>query len=318
MSQSKMNSTIWPALPYEAWKDTCSTLHLYMQVIGKIRLSLTPWLNHSWHVTLYPTVRGFTTSLIPYKDQAFQIDFDFIDHFLLIRTSDGKESKLYLQGQAVADFYSSVLSLLDKLGIQVRINEHPNEVMDPIPFSQDQTHSTYDPEYATRFWRVMLHIDRVFNQFRTQFLGKCSPTHFFWGSFDLALTRFSGRHAPPHPGGVPALPDAVTREAYSHEVSSAGFWPGGPSMPSAIFYSYAYPVPVGFNTETVRPEAAFFHQELGEFILPYEAVQTAPNPDEVLLEFLQSTYDAAAKTGNWDRNNLDCPRGALGVPRAVS
>jgi len=235
MAQKSFKLAAWPVLPYETWKDTCATLHMYMQIIGKIRMSQTPWLNHSWHVTLYPTVRGLTTSPISYESYAFQIDFDFIDHLLLIKTSEGQERKLPLKEQPVAEFYSAVLSGLEELGVHVQINEIPNEVTDPIPFSQDHIHATYDPEYATRSWQVMLHTNRVFNQFRTRFLGKCSPPHFFWGSFDLAITRFSGRSAPPHPGGVPALPDSVTREAYSHELSSAGFWPGGPSMPSAIF-----------------------------------------------------------------------------------
>ena len=317
MDPKNLNSKAWPALPYDLWKDTSATVHLYTQVIGKIRLSQTPWLNHSWHVTLYPTVCGLTTSPIPYENRSFQIDFDFIDHQVLVKTAEGEERKIPLQGQSVKEFYVSVLAVLGELGIHVQINEIPNEVMDPIPFSQDHTHATYNPEYATRFVRALLHINRVFNHFRTGFLGKCSPIHFFWGSFDLAVTRFSGRPAPPHPGGVPALPDAVTREAYSHEVSSAGFWPGGPAMPSAFFYSYAYPVPTGFQAGTVRPQAAYFHQELGEFILPYEAVQSAAHPDRLLLEFLQSTYDVAARTGNWDRQSLDCPLGELNVPRQV-
>lgn len=318
MDQPHQQSENWPDLPYEAWKDTCATLHMYTQVVGKIRMSYTPWLNHSWHVTLYLTVRGLTTSPIPYDGRAFQIDFDFIDHAVFLRTSEGREKKIPLNGLPVAEFYSTVLSALGELRINVRINEIPNEVPNPIPFSHNRAPATYDPDSAHRFWKAMLQIDRIFNLFRTRFLGKCSPVHFFWGSFDLAVTRFSGRPAPKHPGGVPALPDSVTREAYSHEVSSAGFWPGAASMPFPAFYSYAYPVPAEFHAQPVRPKDAYFHQELGEFILPYEAVQRAKEPDNLLMEFLQSTYEAAANTGNWDRRSLDCPQGVLGIPRMVS
>ena len=295
----------WPALPYEAWKDTCTTLQLWTQIVGKIRLTKTPWTNHSWHVALYVTPRGLTTSPIPYDGRAFQIDFDFIDHVLLIQTSDGATRRLALEARSVAEFHDALMAALAALDIRVRIHGRPNEVADPIPFRDDRAHAAYDANYAQRFWRVLLQADRVFKQFRTRFLGKVSPVHFFWGSFDHAVTRFSGRTAPPHPGGIPNLPDAVTREAYSHEVSSAGFWPGGGGVDYPAFYSYAYPTPTGFAAAPVRPEAAFFHERLGEFILPYDAVRTAPAPDAMLLEFLQTTYEAAADGANWDRAALE-------------
>jgi hypothetical protein len=308
----------WPALPYAAWKDTCTTLHLWAQIVGKVRLAQTPWVNHSWHATLYVTSRGLTTSPIPYEGRAFQIDFDFIDHALIIRASDGGEQRLRLAPRPVADFHDQLMAALAELDIRVRIHGSPNEVPDPIPFREDREHAAYDPEHAQRFWRVLVQTDRVFKQFRTGFLGKVSPVHLFWGSFDLAVTRFSGRAAPPHPGGVPSLPDSVTREAYSHEVSSAGFWPGGGAIDHAAFYSYAYPVPDGFAAAPVRPQAAFFHEAMGEFILPYDAVRGAHAPDEVLLDFLQSTYDAAADAAGWDRTALECHQGRAGVPRPIA
>jgi uncharacterized protein DUF5996 len=316
--QSPADKESWPALPYAAWKDTCATLQLWTQIVGKIRLAQTPWLNHSWHVTLYVTARGLTTSPIPYGDRTFAIDFDFIDHVLRLQTSDGGERRLPLRPQPVADFYAAVMTALAELGIKVRINEKPNEIVDAIPFGQDRVHSAYDAGYARRFWQVLARADRVFKDFRTCFLGKSSPVHFFWGSFDLAVTRFSGRVAPSHPGGVPNLPDGVAREAYSHEVSSAGFWPGGGAIDDAAFYSYAYPEPPGFRTAAVRPAAAFFNRDLNEFILPYEAVRTAASPDDTLMEFLQSTYAAAATAANWDRGGLECAPGRPGKPRAVS
>jgi hypothetical protein len=306
----------WPALPYAAWKDTRDTLHLWTQIVGKIRLALTPWINHSWHVALYLTARGLTTSPIPYDVREFQIDFDFIDHVLWIRTSDGHFRQLMLAPMPVAQFHAELLAALAELGIDVRINTMPNEIADAIPFDRDRVHASYDREYAARFWRVLLGAHRVLASFRTRFLGKVSPVHFFWGSFDLAVTRFSGRLAPPHPGGVPHLPDAVAREAYSHEVSSAGFWPGGGGpVDYAAFYSYAYPAPEGFASAAVRPAQAFFSQELGEFLLPYEAVRTAPDPERTLMEFLQTTYNAAADLGRWDRAMLECPSGEPGRPR---
>ena len=308
----------WPDLPYAAWKETCATLHLWTQIVGKIRLARTPWLNHSWHVPLYVTARGLTTSPIPYGQRSFEIAFDFHEHVLDITTSGGARSRTALEPRTVADFYGMVMAGLGDLGIPVSINERPCEIPGAVPFSQDRTHAAYDAEHAQRFWRALLQVDRVLKQFRTGFIGKCSPVHFFWGSFDLAVTRFSGRRAPPHPGGAPGLADAVMREAYSHEVSSAGFWPGGGGVDHAAFYSYAYPVPDGFAASAVRPEAAFFSEPLGEFLLPYDAVRAAPDPDAALLAFLQSTYEAAAGTGDWDRAALECAPGLPGVPRPAS
>jgi hypothetical protein len=307
----------WPELPYAAWRDSCETLQLWTQIVGKIRLAKTPWLNHSWHVALYVTPRGFTTSPIPDGARTFQIDFDFIDHVLRIATSDGAQRQLPLKPQSVARFYAAVMVALADLGIHVVIDEMPNELPEPICFSQDNQHASYDPDAVRRFLQVLVNADRVFKQFRTAFLGKASPVHFFWGSFDLAVTRFSGRRAPRHPGGVPHLSDDVVAEAYSHEVSSAGFWPGGGGIDYPAFYSYAYPAPDGFGAAKVRPDAAFFSKELGEFILPYDAVRSATQPDETLLEFLQSTYEAAANAAKWDRDALECALGQPGVVRQV-
>jgi hypothetical protein len=311
-------STTWPDLPYAAWKDTCETLHLWTQIVGKIRLAQTPWLNHSWQVAFYVSVRGLTTSPIAHGARIFQIDFDFIDHRLIISTSDGAQRQLLLRAQSVAEFYAEVFRELAGLGLEIRINEMPSELVSPLPFSQDRLHAAYERDYAHRFWRILLQASRVFELFRTSFLGKSSPVHFFWGSFDLAVTRFSGRQAPLHPGGIPSLPDAVVREAYSHEVSSAGFWPGSGAITYPAFYSYAYPAPPGFSSTPVRPEAAFYSADLQEFILPYEAVRTAKAPEAVLLEFLQSTYEAAANAGKWQRDSLECELGVPGVPRSVS
>src|SRR6266853_967138 len=286
----------WPSLPFAEWKETAATLHMWTQIVGKIRLTQTPWTNHSWHVTLYVTARGLTTSPIPHGLSTFEISFDFIDHQLRIDASDGRRRAIELRPLPVADFYHAVMKTLAELELPVTINTTPNEIQDAIPFERDETHRSYDRDYANRFWRVLLQADRVFKDFRSRFCGKCSPVHFFWGSFDLAVTRFSGRPAPPHPGGVPHLPDAVAREAYSHEVSSAGFWPGGGGpVEYAAFYSYAYPAPQGFASAAVRPDQAFFSRELGEFILPYDAVRNSPDPEGELMEFLQSTYEAAAK-----------------------
>jgi hypothetical protein len=256
-----------------------------------------------------------TTSPIPYDDRIFQIDFDFIDHVLLIRTRDGEEQRLPLTAQPVTDFYSGVMAALNELGMQVQIQQTPNEIPDATPLNQDRVHSAYEPEYAQRFWRVLLQVDRVFKQLRTGYLGKVSPVHLFWGSFDLTVTRFSGRRATPHPGSIPNLPDAITREAYSHKVSSVGFWRGGGGIDYPAFYSYAYPAPKGFELAPVQPKDAFYHQGLGEFILPYDAIRTAEPPDEILLTFLQSTYEAAAELGGWNRTALECPRGTPQVPR---
>jgi hypothetical protein len=299
-----MSAEAWPELNYPDWKDTCATLHMWTQIVGKIRLRLTPWMNHSWHVTLYLTSRGLTTSPIPHGNDTFEIRFDFIDHELRILKSDGGSRVLKLQPQSVAKFYKEVMRALDELKLPVKIDMLPNEIADPIPFDNDEKHRSYDPEYANRFWRVLAQADRVFKEFRSRFCGKCSPVHFFWGSFDLAVTRFSGRQAPPHPGGIPHLPDAITREAYSQEVSSLGFWPGNDAIPQAIFYSYAYPEPKGFSEAKVKPDAAAYNSQVKEFVLPYDAVRTAKSPDNALLEFAQSAYDAASTLGEWDREAL--------------
>ena len=307
------DTTIWPDLSYTSWRETAATLQLWTQIVGKVRLKLTPWLNHSWQVTLYVTGRGLSTSPIPVSSEMHELEFDFIGHRLVARTSRGEERSLPLKSQTVAEFYHRVIDLLNGIGVAVVINEVPNEVANPIRFSQDRTHSAYDAGAAHRFWRVLVQVDRIFKLFRTGFLGKASPVHFFWGSFDLAVTRFSGRPAPLHPGGVPGLPDAVTREAYSHEVSSAGFWPGSDAFPQPAFYSYAYPEPEGFRARPVTPGARF-DETLGEFILPYDTVRSAAQPDALLLDFLSTTYAAAAETGGWDRAALDCP---IGVPAQV-
>jgi len=307
----------WPDLPYSAWADTCVTLHLWTQIVGKIRLAFTPWLNHSWHVPFYVTARGLTTSPIPWRDRSFEIDFDFRDHLLDISVSDGARKQIPLAPRPVAEFYALVMAALAELGIRVEINELPSEIAGAVRFSQDRIHHSYDADYAGRFWRVLLNVDRVLKQFRTGFIGKSSPVHFFWGSFDIAVTRFSGRPAPPHPGGAPGLSDEVMREAYSHEVSSAGFWPGGGATDYAAFYSYAYPEPAGFRTSRVAPEGAVYNEAIGEFLLPYDAVRAAPDPDAALLAFLQSTYVAAADAGKWDRAALECGIGVPGVPRPV-
>jgi hypothetical protein len=307
----------WPELSYAAGKDTYATLQLWSQMVGKIRLALTPWLNHSWHVTLRVTARGLSTPLITYGAGAFQMEFDFIDHILAIRTSDGRLRQLMLRPISMAEFYADLVEALSELGIVVAIDVMPNEIADALPFTKDLAHRAYDQDVANRLWRALLCAHDAFSHFRTAFLGKASPVHFFWGSFDLAVTRFSGRPAPLHPGGVPHLPDAVAREAYSHEVSSAGFWPGGGPIDYAAFYSYAYPAPEGFATAPVEPAQAFFSKELGEFILPYDAVRTAPDPKQALMAFLQCTYAAAADKAKWDRVALECSLGEPRRPRAV-
>ena len=295
----------WPSLPLDRWQDTYETLHLWSQIVGKIRLSQMPWLNHSWHVPLYITVRGLTTSLIHYKTRAFEIEFDFHDHVLNIVTSEGDHRSFSLESMSVANFYQKTMQALDELGIVVRIWPMPVEIPDPVQiFPENEEHASYDREYAERFWRALQHTHRVFTAFRARFIGKVSPVHFFWGAFDLAVTRFSGQTAPKHPGGAPHLANWVMEEAYSHEVSSAGFWPGS-GLGEAAFYAYAYPEPDGFRKFAVRPDAAYFHEELGEFILPYEAVRMADDPDAALLDFLQSTYEAVADLAGWDRSSLE-------------
>ena len=298
-------TSAWPALDLKAWSGTCATLHRWTQVVGKIRLAQSPWLNHGWHVTLYVTAAGLSSSPVAHGERVFEIEFDFVRHRLEIRVSDGNRGGFALQAMSVASFYQRLMQEMSRLEIPVRIPQTPNEVADPIPFAQDEVHCDYDSHYANRFWQVLLQADRVFKQFRARFSGKCSPVHYFWGAPDLAVTRFSGRRAPRHPGGIQNLPDRVTRDAYSHEVSSCGFWPGGGSVPYAAFYSYAYPTPTGFPQAKVNPDDAFYSFELGEFILPYDAVRLAADPDATLLAFLQSTYEAAAGLAGWDRYALE-------------
>ena len=303
----------WPELPYAPWRDTIATLQLWTQIVGKIRLSLTPWINHGWQVPLYVTARGLGTSPIPAGNEIFEIEFDFIDHRLAVRDSRGRTETFPLEPQTVAQFDARLFACLDKMDIKVAIHDWPNEVVNGIPFPKDTVHASYDAAAVHRFWRALIQANRIFHLFRTSFLGKVSPIHFFWGGFDLAVTRFSGRRAPLHPGGIPALPDDVTQEAYSHEVSSAGFWPGNDAFPKPAFYSYAYPEPKGFRDRPM-PKGASYDATLGEFILPYDTVRSAPDPDALLLDFLAATYAAAADCAKWDRDALEC---GLGVPGRV-
>ena len=294
-----MRMNAWPSLSYAAWKDTYATLLLWTQIVGKIRLVQTPWVNHSWHVVYYVTARGLSTSPIRHGERVFQIDFDFVDHQLVILTGEGERRTLRLEPRTVADFYQALMTQLAGLDLRVAINTTPNEQEEAIPFEKDRKHRSYDPDAVRRFFAALLQADRLLKQFRAGFNGKCSPVHFFWGGFDLAVTRFSGRPAPEHPGGVPHLPDRVAREAYSHEVSSCGFWPGNELLPEAAFYAYAYPEPGGFRDAAIAPPG-YYHAELREFILPYDIVREAPSPDGVVLDFLQRTYEAAAVLGRWD------------------
>ena len=300
-----MSGAAWPPLPLADWRPTYETLHLWAQIVGKTRLALAPMQNHWWQVTLYLTSRGLGGTPLPQGEGTVDIDFDFIDHRLVVRRSDGATRSLALRPMPVADFFAEYRALLRGLGIDARIRSRPAEIADAIPFDEDRTHASYDGDAAQRCWRALVQADRVLRAFRGRFLGKCSPVHFWWGAFDLSCTRFSGRPAPPHPGGIPGLPDWITREAYSHECISAGWWPGGGALDEAAFYAYAYPEPAGLPQAAVRPAAASYHPVLREFILPYEAVRTAADPDATLLEFLQSTYDAAADLARWDRAALD-------------
>jgi hypothetical protein len=314
---SEPGRTVWPTLDYSAWRETAATLHLWTQVVGKVRLALTPWLNHGWHVPMYVNAHGLGTSLIHAGATLLEIDFDFVNHRLIVRTSDAADRGFALSPMSVAAFYGRLMAELREAGVAVAIDVSPNEVVAPIRFPDDETHAAYDANAAHAFWCALVRTDRVFKQFRTAFLGKSSPVHFFWGSFDLAVTRFSGRPAPKHPGGVSGLPDAVTCEAYSHEVSSAGFWPGNDAYPQAAFYAYAYPTPAGFDHALVAPEAAFWSAAMNEWLLPYDAIRTAADPDALLLEFLQSTYRAAADLGNWDPK-LACAVGVARRPRSLN
>jgi len=312
------NDAVWPELPFAAWKDTYETLQLWTQIVGKVRLALTPWLNHSWHVALYVTTRGLATGLIPLAGRDLSIEFDFIDHVLWLRTSDDNFRQIMLRPVAVGEFYGEVMAALAGLGVTVRINEMPSEIDNAIPFSKDRVHASYDRNFVNRHFRVLAATRKVFAHFRTGFVGKASPVHFFWGSFDLAVSRFSGRGAPLlTASSTPGLPLAIARESYSHEVSSAGFWPGGGPIDYPAYYSYAYPEPDGFAAATVRPAAAFYFNDYGQFILPYDAVRKAANPEATLMEFLQSTYDAAADLGKWDRKALDSALGEKGKVRTT-
>lgn len=309
---------IWPDIPYARWKPTGESLHMWVQIVGKFRLAQTPWINHSWQATFYVNGRGLTTSLIPGARTAYEVTFDFIDHALNIDTTDGQRESVPLEPMSVAQFHERFLAALSRLGAPTGIHHAPNEVPEPVPFRDQTEPGAYDRQAAQDFWRALVAIDGVFKHFRTGFLGKASPVHFFWGSFDMAVTRFSGRPAPLHPGGFPALPDSVTREAYSHEVSSAGFWPGGGGTDYPAFYCYAYPVPDGFRDVAVDPAEAFFHEDLGEFVLPYDAVRQAADPEAALMLFLSTTYQAAAELAGWDRTALEAELGVPRVPRQVA
>ncbi|MFY9615016.1 MAG: DUF5996 family protein [Candidatus Dormiibacterota bacterium] len=298
-----MSSKAWPALPLAAWQDTRDTLHMWTQIVGKVRLALAPRMNHWWHITLYVTSRGLTTSLMPYGGRGLEMEFDFHRHVLDIRTTDGEHREVRLEPRSVADFHAETMARLTELGMPVDIYPRPTEVTVAIPFPDDQVHHSYDPEYAHRFWVSLVGAHHLLTAFRSRFIGKASPVHFFWGSFDLATARFSGRTAPLHPGGVPNCPDWVQQEAYSHEISSCGYWPGGGS--EGVFFAYTYPAPDGFEAWPVRPDAASFDQTLRDYVLPYETIRTADDPSQLVLTFLQSTYDAGAELGRWDRQSLE-------------
>lgn len=313
-----MTAAIWPEIPYAAWRETCSALHLYTQVVGKYRLARTPWINHSWHATLYVNARGLTTSAVPDGPAEIEIAFDLIGHAVVGTASSGRRAEFPLGPMSVAGFHARFVEMIKTLGGTPEFHGRPNEVPHPVPFREDRKERPYDAEAVTRFFRALAAIDRVFYKFRTGFIGKTSPVHLFWGSFDLAVTRFSGRPAPLHQGGIPALPDEVTREAYSHEVSSAGFWPGGGGTDFPAFYAYAYPAPQGFPAAPPGLEGAYFDQTLGEFLLPYEVVRRSRDPAATLLTFLDATYGAAADLGGWDRDGLDCPVGEPLRPRPLN
>lgn len=305
MPSPSSNYTQWPVLPFDDIKNTCTTLHLWTQIVGKIRLVQTPWTNHSWHVPLYLTSNGLTTSPIPHKQTIFEIRFDFLQQALIIERIDGQKSTIPLEAQPTSAFYHEIMKQLNDLGIPVNIYTTPSEIPNAIPFDKDDEPREYDQYWAKQFWLTLMQADRVFKEFRSRFIGKCSPVHFFWGSFDLAVTRFSGREAPPHPGGIPNFPDWVAQEAYSHEVSSAGFWPGGSGIEYPLFYSYAYPAAEEFKDVRISTPGALYSQELGEFILPYPNLLKSKDPDRLLMGFLQETYEAAAVTAGWDRTKLE-------------
>jgi hypothetical protein len=296
----------WPSLPSADWTDTLETLHLWTQIVGKIRMGQAPWLNHSWSVALYPTAAGLGTSLVPYEDEGFGLNFDFLREELALSTTTGERRTIELEHRSVADFYASVMDAMESVGMPVSIDPKPSELPVVIPFPEDTQHATFVADHARALWRALLNASRVMNRFRAGFRGKASPVHFFWGSFDLAATRFSGRSAPPHGGGIPNFPLDVAQEAYSHEVTSVGFWPGNREAPDPIFYAYAYPSPAGFSEATVSPPEAFWLADLGEFVLPYAAVAGAEDPDGMLLSFFESTHAAAADLAGWDREALEC------------
>ena len=302
----------WPDIPYGPWRGTCSALHLYCQILGKYRLARTPWVNHSWHATLYPNARGFTTGLVADRPGGVELSLDLIDHEVVGASTDGRMARFALEPMSVASFHRRTLDLVRTLGGTPELHGRPNEIPDGIPFAEDRAERPYDADAVTRFFRACVAVTNVFQTFRTAYLGKVSPVHLFWGSFDLAVTRFSGRRAPLHPGGIPGLPDVITREAYSHEVSSAGFWPGGGGVDFPAFYSYAYPTPAGFAAAKIAPDAAYHDKQLGEFLLPYDAVRRAGDPEATLMSFLESTYRAAADLAHWDTAALEC---AIGTPR---
>ncbi|MBK3745641.1 hypothetical protein G3A39_41520 [Paraburkholderia aspalathi] len=308
----------WPDIPYTNWKQTCAALHLYCQVVGKYRLARTPWINHSWHATFYVNARGLTTSLVPDGPGGTEIVFDLISHEVIAMASDGQTGRFPLQAGSVANFYQRFTQLLVDVGANPEFSPLPSEIPDALPFQDDHAERPYDAEAVTRFFQALVQVDRVFKLFRTGFLGKVSPVHLFWGSLDLAVTRFSGQKAPRHPGGFPGLPDKVTSEAYSHQVSSAGFWPGGGGVEFPAFYAYAYPSPDGFSQAIAKPDASYFDTTLGEFILPYDAVRSASNPESTLMDFLESTYSAASQLGGWNTAFLDCPIGQPMHPRELT
>ena len=307
----------WPAIPYSKWQSTASALHLYLQIVGKYRLARSPWVNHSWHATFYVTPRGLTTSLVPDVTGGIEVTFDLVDHVVRAACHSGRVLSFPLQPMTVADFHGRFTGMISELGGTATFHGVPNELPDATPFVEDAAPRPYDADAVERFHQALVSVSHVFQEFRTGFHGKVSPVHLFWGSFDLAVTRFSGRRAPLHPGGIPNLPDDVTREAYSHEVSSAGFWAGGGPIDDAAFYAYAYPQPEGFAEAAVQPDAATYNKEFGEFILPYEAVRTSQDPQATLFAFLESTYEAAASLGNWDRSQ-EYPRGAVGSPPPIA
>jgi hypothetical protein len=310
-------SAVWPDIPYEFWRETCSALHLYSQIVGKYRLARTPWINHSWHATLYVNARGLTTLLVPDGSGGVEVAFDLLAHEVTAAATDGGRARFPLRPMSVASFQTQFRDLLRDVGATPEFDGRPNEVPEPVPFAEDRAERPYAADAVARFFHALVAVDRVFKLFRTGFLGKVSPVHLFWGSFDLAVTRFSGPRAPLHPGGIPALSDEITREAYSHEVSSAGFWPGGGGVEFPAFYSYAYAAPPGFSDAHVEPAEAYFDKRLGEFVLPYDIVRRSARPEAVLMAFLQSTYNAAADLGGWDRAGLECPIGAPRQPRPL-